>query len=239
MHDLKKFDYASFLNKYYPDSEKISTSAHLNLSDLLPFSLPYTPLRSSTFHIYFYAARHDFTTSYSNFIALYPRAPHLAPFVITQQYEYILPTYLLTNYSYGPMFTIFNSPGIAAIKLYDTFNTKFIKSLTVPFSSDVIIKSNSNLYFINYMSKMLRAHDDFKITFDSIILSDEDLPIGYPRLLAVDQILLLPMYCEIRLLMTSNDVIHSWALPAYGIKMDAVPGRLNQVPFEACFMGTN
>jgi hypothetical protein len=60
-----------------------------------------------------------------------------------------------------------------------------------------------------YLAKFLRRVDDFKISYDSIILSDEDLPFGYPRLLAVDQVLILPSDVIVRLLITSNDVIHS------------------------------
>jgi cytochrome c oxidase subunit 1 len=96
----------------------------------------------------------------------------------------------------------------------------------------------SNFLMVAYLSKLMRGMDDKKIIFDSIILPDEDLPLGYPRLLAVDQVLLLPVYCKVRMLMTSNDVIHSWSLPSHGVKMDAVPGRINQVPFISSFCGT-
>jgi heme/copper-type cytochrome/quinol oxidase subunit 2 len=85
----------------------------------------------------------------------------------------------------------------------------------------------------------LAGFEDIKLNFDSIILTDEQLPLGYPRLLAVDQPLILPMKTPVRILVTSNDVIHSWALPSYGIKTDAIPGRLNQVNFYAPFFGTS
>ena len=83
------------------------------------------------------------------------------------------------------------------------------------------------------------GYEDLKLTYDSIILTDDQLPLGYPRLLAVDQPLVLPMATHIRILVTSNDVIHSWALPSYGIKVDAIPGRLNQISFYAPFFGTS
>jgi len=62
---------------------------------------------------------------------------------------------------------------------------------------------------IFYISRFLRRIEDFKISYDSVILSDENLPLGYPRLLSVDQVLILPAYTPVRLLITSNDVIHS------------------------------
>lgn len=77
------------------------------------------------------------------------------------------------------------------------------------------------------------------ISVDSVILPDDDLPLGYPRLLAVDQVLVLPIFTPIRLLVTSNDVIHSWAVPSFGVKMDAVPGRLNQISLTILFSGTS
>ncbi|KAI8474484.1 MAG: cytochrome c oxidase subunit IIB [Monoraphidium minutum] len=63
--------------------------------------------------------------------------------------------------------------------------------------------------------------------FDSYMLTDPEP--GQLRLLDVDERLVLPTNSLIRMLVTSNDVIHSWAVPALGIKIDAVPGRLNQV----------
>lgn len=74
---------------------------------------------------------------------------------------------------------------------------------------------------------------------NSSLVDTNNLPFGYPRLLSVDNVLLLPSHTSIRLLITSSDVIHSWAVPDFGIKMDAVPGRLNQVFFSSNFCGTS
>lgn len=68
------------------------------------------------------------------------------------------------------------------------------------------------------------------ISFDSYILNDTDLPKGGYRLLDVDNRAVLPYNTEIRVIVTSADVIHSWALPTACVKVDAIPGRLNQVP---------
>jgi len=68
--------------------------------------------------------------------------------------------------------------------------------------------------------------------FDSGLVSEDDLVNGTHRLLEVDNRLFLPVGIPIRLLITSSDVLHSWAVPSLGIKVDAVPGRLNQFIVE-------
>ena len=65
--------------------------------------------------------------------------------------------------------------------------------------------------------------------FDAYMVADTDLSVGSPRLLETDRVVVFPVGRHVRLLTTSADVIHSWALPAAGVKMDAIPGRLNQV----------
>jgi len=65
------------------------------------------------------------------------------------------------------------------------------------------------------------------LNFDSVLKQTDDLGLSDLRLLAVDKILVLPVNTLLRLIITSADVIHSWAVPALGIKVDAVPGRLN------------
>jgi len=59
------------------------------------------------------------------------------------------------------------------------------------------------------------------------------------RLLTTDQCLVIPSKTPIRLLITSADVIHSWAVPSYGVKLDAVPGRINQQLLTVPLMGTS
>jgi len=65
-------------------------------------------------------------------------------------------------------------------------------------------------------------------SYDSYMLPDDAVQYKHERLLRVDNSLYLPVKTKIRLLITSADVIHSWAVPALGIKLDACPGRLNQ-----------
>jgi len=67
------------------------------------------------------------------------------------------------------------------------------------------------------------------LNFDGFMVPDQELLYGGLRLLEVDNFLLLPIKSHIRFLVTSADVIHSFALPSFGVKMDGIPGRLNQV----------
>jgi cytochrome c oxidase subunit 1 len=67
------------------------------------------------------------------------------------------------------------------------------------------------------------------VAFDSYMVLEDDLPEGGLRLLEVDNRLYLPVNTPIRMLITSADVLHSWAVPSFGVKLDACPGRLNQV----------
>jgi cytochrome c oxidase subunit 2 len=70
--------------------------------------------------------------------------------------------------------------------------------------------------------------DDGEFTFDAYLVADEDLQEGQPRLLATDNAVVLPVETDIRVLITATDVLHSWAVPAFGVKTDAVPGRVNE-----------
>lgn len=79
-------------------------------------------------------------------------------------------------------------------------------------------------------------HGDF--TFDALMLSDEDLEPGGRRLLDVDNPVVLPVGTKIRLLITAGDVLHAFALPALGLKLDAVPGRVNETWVEITREGT-
>jgi cytochrome c oxidase subunit 2 len=68
---------------------------------------------------------------------------------------------------------------------------------------------------------------DFEFT-SSMLPDDEAEAAGRPRLLATDNAMVVPVGVPVRLLVTSSDVIHSWAMPSFGVKEDAVPGRINE-----------
>ena len=70
------------------------------------------------------------------------------------------------------------------------------------------------------------------------MLPDSDLELGQFRLLDVDNKLVIPVDSNIRLIVTGSDVLHSFAVPSLGLKLDCVPGRLNQVSFIAERPGT-
>nr|AIZ58584.1 cytochrome c oxidase subunit II [Otobius megnini] len=72
-------------------------------------------------------------------------------------------------------------------------------------------------------------YPDFNVEFDSFMIPSEELLNNNFRLLEVDNRFILPYNTNIRMMISSNDVIHSWTVPSLGLKMDAVPGRLNQI----------
>nr|YP_009024096.1 cytochrome c oxidase subunit II [Clarias batrachus]YP_009024467.1 cytochrome c oxidase subunit II [Clarias fuscus]YP_009745129.1 cytochrome c oxidase subunit II [Clarias macrocephalus]AGI51595.1 cytochrome c oxidase subunit II [Clarias batrachus]AGU00004.1 cytochrome c oxidase subunit II [Clarias fuscus]AIL31465.1 cytochrome c oxidase subunit II [Clarias fuscus]AIQ81023.1 cytochrome c oxidase subunit II [Clarias batrachus]AIQ86589.1 cytochrome c oxidase subunit II [Clarias fuscus] len=69
------------------------------------------------------------------------------------------------------------------------------------------------------------------LAFDSYMIPTQDLTPGQFRLLETDHRMVVPMESPIRVLVSAEDVLHSWAVPALGVKLDAVPGRLNQTSF--------
>ncbi len=79
-----------------------------------------------------------------------------------------------------------------------------------------------------------------EVSFDSLMLQEDDRSTygkenvaEYPRLLAVDNDIVVPVDTMVRLTVTAADVIHAFAMPAFGIKIDAIPGRLNETWFKA------
>ena len=70
------------------------------------------------------------------------------------------------------------------------------------------------------------------------MIEDKDLKADQPRLLSVDNEVVVPVNKVVKVLITANDVLHAWALPAFGVKRDAVPGRINETWFKAEKEGT-
>ena len=77
------------------------------------------------------------------------------------------------------------------------------------------------------------------IAFDSRMVATEDLQEGQRQLLSTDNVVVLPIDTDIAILVTANDVIHAWAVPAFGIKIDAVPLRTNETWFRIDKPGIN
>nr|ACY06220.1 cytochrome c oxidase subunit II [Ambystoma barbouri] len=82
-----------------------------------------------------------------------------------------------------------------------------------------------------YWSYEYTNYDD--LVFDSYMIPTQNLNPGEFRLLEVDNRMVVPMESPIRMLISAEDVLHSWAMPSMGIKTDAIPGRLNQTTFIA------
>nr|YP_009726407.1 cytochrome c oxidase subunit II [Batrachuperus sp. 2 PZ-2020]QHR93046.1 cytochrome c oxidase subunit II [Batrachuperus sp. 2 PZ-2020] len=82
-----------------------------------------------------------------------------------------------------------------------------------------------------YWSYEFTNYED--LVFDSYMVPTQDLLPGHFRLLEVDNRMVVPMESPIRMLISADDVLHSWAVPSMGIKTDAIPGRLNQTTFIA------
>jgi cytochrome c oxidase subunit II len=93
---------------------------------------------------------------------------------------------------------------------------------------DLTIKATGKQWYWSY-----NYPDNGDFEFDSLIVEDKDLKSGQPRLLTVDHELVVPVNKVVHVLVTGADVIHSFAVPSFGIKIDAVPGRLNETWFKA------
>ena len=98
---------------------------------------------------------------------------------------------------------------------------------------DLTIKATGKQWYWSYSYP-----DNGNFEFDSLIVADKDLKSDQPRLLTVDNELVVPVNKVIHVLVTGADVIHSFAVPSFGIKIDAVPGRINDTWFKATSEGT-
>nr|WP_210270338.1 cytochrome c oxidase subunit II [Ensifer oleiphilus] len=108
--------------------------------------------------------------------------------------------------------------------------------LTPPANPDLTVKATGNQWYWSYEYEV----GESPLSFDSLLMKEEDRAslgkedkVEYPRLLAVDNEVVVPVGKTVRLLVTAADVIHAFAMPAFGVKIDAVPGRLNETWFKA------
>ncbi len=93
--------------------------------------------------------------------------------------------------------------------------------------ADLTVTATGNQWYWSY------EYPDHGISFDSIIVQEADLKPGQPRLLSVDHEVVVPVNKNVIMQLKSNDVIHDWAIPSFGVKLDAVPGRLQKTWFRA------
>lgn len=109
-----------------------------------------------------------------------------------------------------------------------------VPSFALLYSVDEIVDPSITLKVIGHQwywsyeySDYLSENDEY-INFDSYIVPDDELNKGDLRLLEVDNRVILPVNTHIRAIITSADVLHSWTVPSFGLKLDACPGRLNE-----------
>jgi len=108
-----------------------------------------------------------------------------------------------------------------------------VPSFLLLFSMEEVLNPNITFKAIGHQWYWSYEYSDYSdqgttIAFDSNMVYEEELNMGDFRLLQVDHPVILPTDLHIRVIVTSFDVLHSWAVPSLGIKIDGAPGRLNQ-----------
>ncbi len=111
-----------------------------------------------------------------------------------------------------------------------SFRLLFLE-LDVP-TPDLTVKATGKQWFWSYSYP-----DNGNFEFDSLMVDEKDLKPGQPRLLTVDNEMVVPVNKVVHVLVTGSDVIHSFAVPSFGIRIDAVPGRINETWFKATIEG--
>jgi cytochrome c oxidase subunit 2 len=115
---------------------------------------------------------------------------------------------------------------ILAIIAIPSFRLLFLE-LDVP-KPDLTIKATGKQWLWSYSYP-----DNGNFEFDSTVVADKDLKPGQPRLLTVDNEMVVPVNKVVHVLVTGADVIHSFAVPSFGVRIDAIPGRINDTWFKA------
>nr|BBH37321.1 cytochrome c oxidase subunit II [Pisodonophis boro] len=109
-----------------------------------------------------------------------------------------------------------------------------LPSLRILYLMDEINDPHLTVKAIGHQWYWSYEYTDYEdLGFDSYMIPTQDLSPGQFRLLETDHRMVIPLESPVRVLVTAEDVLHSWAVPAMGVKMDAVPGRLNQTAFVA------
>ena len=113
-----------------------------------------------------------------------------------------------------------------------------VPSFKILYKQDTIPKADLTIKAVGYQWYWGYEYPDENVIFDSYMIKEEDLKENQPRLLAVDNEVVVPVNKVVKVLITANDVLHAWALPSFGVKRDAVPGRINETWFKAEKVGT-
>ena len=113
-----------------------------------------------------------------------------------------------------------------------------VPSFKILYKQDTIPKADLTVKAVGYQWYWGYEYPDENIIFESYMIKDEELKENQPRLLTVDNEVVVPVNKVVKVLITANDVLHAWALPSFGVKRDAVPGRINETWFKAEKVGT-
>nr|YP_008592596.1 cytochrome c oxidase subunit II [Novumbra hubbsi]UXB60125.1 cytochrome c oxidase subunit II [Novumbra hubbsi]BAN81599.1 cytochrome c oxidase subunit II [Novumbra hubbsi] len=107
-----------------------------------------------------------------------------------------------------------------------------LPSLRILYLMDEINDPHLTIKAVGHQWYWSYEYTDYEeLAFDSYMIPTQDLTPGQFRLLETDHRMVVPVESPTRILVSAEDVLHSWAVPSLGIKMDAVPGRLNQTAF--------
>lgn len=123
------------------------------------------------------------------------------------------------------LWTIFPAIVLLAIAIPSFRLLYILDEVTLP---TITVKVTGHQWYWSYEYSDYETESGDPIEFDSYMVPDSDLEIGQTRLLEVDNPIILPENTHVRFIVTSTDVLHDFAVPAAGIKIDAAPGRLNQ-----------
>jgi cytochrome c oxidase subunit 2 len=129
------------------------------------------------------------------------------------------------------------SPALILIAIaFPSFRLLYLMDEVI--SPTLTLKVVGHQWYWSYEYSDFISESGDSIEFDSYMIPESDLELGQFRLLDVDNRIIIPVDCHIRLIITGADVLHSFAVPSLGLKLDAVPGRLNQVSFLSERTGT-
>ena len=113
-----------------------------------------------------------------------------------------------------------------------------VPSFKILYKQDTIPKADVTVKAVGYQWYWGYEYPDENIIFESYMIKEDELKDNQPRLLTVDNEVVVPVNKVVKVLITANDVLHAWALPSFGVKRDAVPGRINETWFKAEKVGT-
>ena len=196
----------------------------------LGFQDPASPVMSEIIHF------HHYVMIYLSFIlaaVAYIIGETLLAF--SKNKRFISHKFLIHGTTLEIIWTI--TPAIILVLIaYPSF--KLIYLIDEVIDAAITIKVVGHQWYWSYEYSDYADNAGQNILFDSYMIPTDDLSLGDLRLLEVDNQLVVPANTHIRCILTAADVIHSWAIPSLGVKLDCIPGRLNQTSFLAQRQGT-